>query len=95
MHSKVRSLLQAAAIQWARDEMEFIRDAAQSEELATQVDDTAGCYVVPAFTGLGAPYWDSYARGTIVGLTRGVNKNISCVQRLIPLPIRLRMCLRQ
>ena len=45
-----------------------------SEELATQVDDTAGCYVVPAFTGLGAPYWDSYARGTIVGLTRGVNK---------------------
>lgn len=84
-----------AAIQWLRDEMEFIRDAAQSEELATQVDDTAGCYVVPAFTGLGAPYWDSYARGTIVGLTRGVNKNISCVQRLIPLPIRLRMCLRQ
>ena len=63
-----------AAIQWLRDEMEFIRDAAQSEELATQVDDTAGCYVVPAFTGLGAPYWDSYARGTIVGLTRGVNK---------------------
>ena len=54
--------------------MEFIRDAAQSEALATQVDDTAGCYVVPAFTGLGAPYWDSYARGTIVGLTRGVNK---------------------
>lgn len=84
-----------ATIQWLRDEMEFIRDAAQSEELATQVDDTAGCYVVPAFTGLGAPYWDSYARGTIVGLTRGVNKNISCVQRLIPLPIRLRMCLRQ
>lgn len=63
-----------AAIQWLRDEMEFIRDAAQSEELATQVDDTAGCYVVPAFTGLGAPYWDSFARGTIVGLTRGVNK---------------------
>ena len=63
-----------AGVQWLRDEMEFIRDAAQSEELATQVDDTAGCYVVPAFTGLGAPYWDSYARGTIVGLTRGVNK---------------------
>ena len=64
-----------AAIQWLRDEMEFIRDAAQSEELATQVDDTAGCYVVPAFTGLGAPHWDQYARGTIVGITRGTNKN--------------------
>lgn len=84
-----------AAIQWLRDEMEFIRDAAQSEELATQVDDTAGCYVVPAFTGLGAPYWDSYARGTIVGLTRGVNKNISCGQRLIRSLIRWRMCLRR
>ncbi len=64
-----------AAIQWLRDEMEFIRNAAESEELALQVDDTNGCYVVPAFTGLGAPYWDPYARGTIVGLTRGVNKN--------------------
>ena len=63
-----------AAVQWLRDEMEFIKDAAESEILAKQVQDTAGCYVVPAFTGLGAPYWDSYARGTIVGLTRGVNK---------------------
>lgn len=63
-----------AAVQWLRDEMEFIKDAAESECLANQVPDTAGCYVVPAFTGLGAPYWDSYARGTIVGLTRGVNK---------------------
>ncbi len=64
-----------AAIQWLRDEMCFIKNAGESEELATKVKDTAGCYVVPAFTGLGAPYWDQYARGTIVGLTRGVNKN--------------------
>ena len=64
-----------AAIQWLRDEMQFIRHAAESEELALEVSDTNGCYVVPAFTGLGAPYWDPYARGTIVGLTRGVNKN--------------------
>lgn len=64
-----------AAIQWLRDEMQFIRNAAESEELALQVDNTNGCYVVPAFTGLGAPYWDPYARGTIVGLTRGANKN--------------------
>ncbi len=64
-----------ASIQWLRDEMQFIRNAAESEELALSVNDTNGCYVVPAFTGLGAPYWDPYARGTIVGLTRGVNKN--------------------
>lgn len=64
-----------AAIQWLRDEMQFIRNATESEELALEVKDTNGCYVVPAFTGLGAPYWDPYARGTIVGLTRGVNKN--------------------
>lgn len=63
-----------AAIQWLRDEMGFIKNAAESEELAAKVSDTNGCYVVPAFTGLGAPYWDPYARGTIVGLTRGVNK---------------------
>lgn len=64
-----------ASIQWLRDEMQFIRNAAESETLALEVSDTNGCYVVPAFTGLGAPYWDPYARGTIVGLTRGVNKN--------------------
>ncbi len=64
-----------AAIQWLRDEMNFIDNAAESEECANKVTDTNGCYVVPAFTGLGAPYWDQYARGTIVGLTRGVNKN--------------------
>lgn len=64
-----------ASIQWLRDEMGFIDSAKDSEELALKVKDTNGCYVVPAFTGLGAPYWDQYARGTIVGITRGVNKN--------------------
>ena len=63
-----------AAIQWLRDEMEFMHDSSESEEMALKVEDTNGCYVVPAFTGLGAPYWDQYARGTIVGITRGVNK---------------------
>ena len=64
-----------AAIQWLRDELHLIDSAADSEYLAKRVPDTNGCYVVPAFTGLGAPYWDAYARGAIVGLTRGVNKN--------------------
>ena len=63
-----------AAIQWLRDEMRFLESAADSEYMANKVRDTNGCYVVPAFTGLGAPHWDAYARGTIVGLTRGVNK---------------------
>ena len=63
-----------AAIQWLRDEMRLIDSAADSEYMAGKVADTNGCYVVPAFTGLGAPYWDQYARGTIVGITRGVNK---------------------
>ena len=63
-----------AAIQWLRDELRFIDSAADSEYMAQKVQDTNGCYVVPAFTGLGAPYWDAYARGAIVGLTRGVNK---------------------
>ncbi|MGN0249739.1 MAG: glycerol kinase GlpK [Oliverpabstia sp.] len=63
-----------AAIQWLRDEMRLIDSAADSEYMANKVKDTNGCYVVPAFTGLGAPYWDQYARGTILGLTRGVNK---------------------
>lgn len=64
-----------AAVQWLRDELRVLDTAPQSEELATAVADTNGCYVVPAFTGLGAPFWDPYARGTIVGLTRGVNRN--------------------
>ncbi len=63
-----------AAIQWLRDELRFIESAADSEYLAQKVKDTNGCYVVPAFTGLGAPYWDAYARGAVLGLTRGVNK---------------------
>ena len=64
-----------AAIQWLRDELHLIETAADSEYLAKRVPDTNGCYVVPAFTGLGAPYWDAFARGAIVGLTRGVNQN--------------------
>ena len=63
-----------AAIQWLRDEVRLVDTSADSEYFATQVEDTNGCYVVPAFTGLGAPYWDPYARGAITGLTRGVNK---------------------
>ena len=63
-----------AAVQWLRDEMRLIDSAMDSEYMAKKVSDTNGCYVVPAFTGLGAPYWDQYARGTIVVLTRGVNK---------------------
>ncbi|MBE5972887.1 MAG: glycerol kinase GlpK [Lachnoclostridium sp.] len=64
-----------AAIQWLRDELRILEKASDSERLAQQVEDTNGCYVVPAFTGLGAPHWDQYARGAIVGLTRGVNRN--------------------
>lgn len=64
-----------AAIQWLRDELRLVDSAADSEYMATKVDGTDGCYVVPAFTGLGAPHWDQYARGTIVGITRGTNKN--------------------
>ncbi len=63
-----------ASIQWLRDEMRLIDSAQDSEYMAKKVPDTNGCYVVPAFTGLGAPHWDQYARGTIVGITRGVNK---------------------
>ena len=63
-----------AAIQWLRDEMKLLDESPDSEYMATKVPDTNGCYVVPAFTGLGAPHWDQYARGTIVGITRGVNK---------------------
>ena len=63
-----------AAIQWLRDEMRLIDSSPDTEYLASKVSDTNGCYLVPAFTGLGAPHWDPYARGTIVGLTRGVNK---------------------
>lgn len=63
-----------AAIQWLRDELRMLKSAAQSEEYCRAVPDTNGTYVVPAFTGLGAPYWDQYARGAIVGVTRGTSK---------------------
>ncbi|SHI10410.1 glycerol kinase GlpK [Sporanaerobacter acetigenes] len=64
-----------ALIQWLRDELRLISDSADSEYFASKVEDTNGVYIVPAFVGLGAPYWDMYARGTIVGLTRGANRN--------------------
>lgn len=64
-----------AAVQWLRDELGAISSAAESEALALKVKDSCGVYVVPAFTGLGAPYWDSAARGVICGLTRGANRN--------------------
>ncbi|MBQ6884674.1 MAG: glycerol kinase GlpK [Clostridia bacterium] len=64
-----------AVIQWLRDELKLIENAAQSEELALSIPDSAGVYIVPAFAGLGAPYWDMYARGTICGLTRGAGRN--------------------
>lgn len=63
-----------SAVQWLRDQLEIVEKAADTERLASEVADSNGCYVVPALTGLGAPYWDAYARGTIVGLTRGTNK---------------------
>ena len=63
-----------AAIQWLRDGLELLKSSSESEGVAESVDDTAGGYVVPAFTGLGAPYWDQYARGAVVGITRGFTK---------------------
>lgn len=63
-----------ATIQWLRDELWMIRSASETESLCQSVEDTAGSYLVPAFTGLGAPYWNQYARGTFVGLTRGVSR---------------------
>jgi glycerol kinase len=63
-----------AVVQWLRDELQIIREAAEIEQLAASVPDTAGVYFVPAFSGLGAPHWDPYARGTIGGLTRGANR---------------------
>lgn len=63
-----------AAIQWLRDEMDMLKNSAQSEQYCLEVEDTNGTYVVPAFTGLGAPYWNQYARGAVLGLTRGTSK---------------------
>ena len=64
-----------SSIQWLRDGLQILDKASDSESMARSVSDTDGCFVVPAFTGLGAPYWDPFARGTIVGLTRATNKN--------------------
>ena len=64
-----------AAIQWLRDEMGLLKSAAESEAMALAVPDTGGVYLVPAFVGLGAPHWDAYARGTVVGITRGTSRN--------------------
>lgn len=64
-----------AVVQWLRDELQIVHDAKDTEYFAQKVEDTGGVYVVPAFTGLGAPHWDMYARGAIVGLTRGTNRN--------------------
>lgn len=63
-----------AAIQWLRDGMRMVKSASQTSEYAERVPDTTGVYIVPAFAGMGAPYWDPYARGTIVGITRGCEK---------------------
>ena len=63
-----------AAIQWLRDEIDILESSPQSEEMAKAVPDAGGLYVVPAFVGLGAPYWDPYARGAVLGITRGANK---------------------
>ena len=64
-----------AVVQWLRDELKLIKKSSDTEKYALKVNDTNGVYIVPAFAGLGAPYWDMYARGTICGLTRGANKN--------------------
>ena len=69
------SIFQAGSvIQWLRDGLGLITDAAQSEDIARSVPNTGGCYIVPAFTGMGAPWWDADARGVICGLTRGVDR---------------------
>lgn len=68
-------MIAGAVIQWLRDELHLIDSAADTEYLASKVKDTNGAYLVPAFVGLGAPYWNSYARGVFVGLSRGVNKS--------------------
>lgn len=64
-----------AAVQWLRDELEILHSAPESEKMARSVENSNGVYVVPAFVGLGAPYWDPYARGAVLGITRGANKN--------------------
>ena len=79
-----------AAVQWIRDEMDFIEHSAEISDLASKVPDTGGVYVVPAFVGLGAPYWDSYARGIITGITRGTNR--SHIARAVLESLALQTC---
>ena len=80
MHLKDRFSYLDRAIQWLRDGLRIINSAPQTENYATRVNSTDNVYFVPAFVGLGTPYWDSEARGAIFGLTRGTEKNISFVQ---------------
>ena len=68
-------MIAGAVIQWLRDELHLIDSAVDTGYLASKVPDTNGCYLVPAFVGLGAPYWNPYARGVLIGLSRGVNKS--------------------
>ena len=75
MHLRVLSFVSGSAIQWLRDGLRIINSAPQSENYATRVDSTDNVYFVPAFVGLGTPYWDSEARGAIFGLSRGTEKN--------------------
>ena len=71
---RAASLLQGAAVQWLRDKLGFLSSSAESEAVATSIPDTEGVYLVPAFVGLGTPYWDSAARGTITGMTLGTTR---------------------
>ena len=74
MPSKAGVFAAGSVVQWMRDEMRLFQHAGDSEKYAKAVPDTNGVYMAPAFTGLGAPFWDPYARGTVVGLTRGCSK---------------------
>lgn len=84
-----------SAIQWLRDGLRMIKMAQDTEAYAQRVESTDGVYVVPAFVGLGTPYWDSDVRGAIFGLTRGRLRSISSGLHSNPLPIKRRMCCRR
>ena len=81
-----------ASVQWLRDEMKMLKTVDESEYVAQEVEDTDGVYMVPAFSGLGAPYWDAYARGTLLGLTRGSNR--AHIVRAVLEAIAFQMCIR-
>lgn len=81
-----------SAVQWLRDGLRLIRTSPESEDLATRVTSSDGVYVVPAFVGLGTPYWDSKTRGAVFGLTRGTQKNILFVPHWNPLLIKHVTC---